>query len=176
MELNNLIATGKSSKVYQSGDQAIKVFNSDVSKVDVLLEALNTARIEETGLYLPGINQVTMIDAPKVENYEHYCKQLTKLIIYNYIKHCSLKRKYFVKDAMNPKRWKTVEVDFPAIDVDTVFSYELIISTELPKNKSRIEAVANKLMEMQMQLQGNGVPVDVLTPSELSMILDLPIR
>lgn len=62
MELTNLIATGKSSKVYRFGDQAVKVFNTDVPKVDVLLEALNTARVEETGLCLPGITQVTMID------------------------------------------------------------------------------------------------------------------
>ncbi|MDO5291131.1 MAG: phosphotransferase [bacterium] len=62
MELTNLIATGKSSKVYRCGDQAVKVFNADVPKVDVLLEALNTARVEETGLSLPGITQVTMIE------------------------------------------------------------------------------------------------------------------
>ncbi|MDO5518867.1 MAG: phosphotransferase [bacterium] len=62
MELTNLIATGKSSKVYRCGDQAVKVFNPNVSKVDVLLEALNTARVEETGLALPGITQVTMIE------------------------------------------------------------------------------------------------------------------
>ncbi len=62
MELTNLIATGKSSKVYRCGDQAVKVFNPNVSKVDVLLEALNTARVEDTGLTLPGITQVTMIE------------------------------------------------------------------------------------------------------------------
>lgn len=62
MELTNLIATGKSSKVYRCGDQAVKVFNPNVSKVDVLLEALNTARVEDTGLSLPGITQVTMIE------------------------------------------------------------------------------------------------------------------
>lgn len=62
MELTNLIATGKSSKVYRCGDQAVKVFSPNTPKVDVLLEALNTARVEETGLDLPGINQVTMID------------------------------------------------------------------------------------------------------------------
>ena len=62
MELTNLIATGKSSKVYRCGDKAVKVFSPDASKVDVLLEALNTARVEETGLVLPGITQVTMIE------------------------------------------------------------------------------------------------------------------
>ena len=62
MELTNLIATGKSSKVYRVGDQVVKVFNSSASKVDVLLEALNTARVEETGLKMPGITQVTMVE------------------------------------------------------------------------------------------------------------------
>lgn len=62
MELTNLIASGRSSEVYRYGDQAVKVFSPNTSKVDVLLEALNTARVEKTGLNLPGISQVTMID------------------------------------------------------------------------------------------------------------------
>ncbi len=62
MELTNLIATGTSSQVYRYDDQAVKVFNSNMSKVDVLLEALNTSRVELTGLDLPHVRQVTMVD------------------------------------------------------------------------------------------------------------------
>lgn len=62
MELTNLIATGNSSKVYKYNNQAVKVFDSKASKVDVLLEALNTSRVELTGLDLPHVQQVTMVD------------------------------------------------------------------------------------------------------------------
>ena len=62
MELTHLIATGTSSQVYRYNDQAVKVFNENISKVDVLLEALNTSRVELTGLDLPHVRQVTMVD------------------------------------------------------------------------------------------------------------------
>ena len=49
-------------KIYRDGDICIKVFNSDYSKADVLNEALNQARIEETGLNIPKILEVMTID------------------------------------------------------------------------------------------------------------------
>lgn len=62
MELNDLIATSKSAKVYKCNNKAVKVFKADYPKVDVLLEALNTARVELTGLDLPSIQEVSCID------------------------------------------------------------------------------------------------------------------
>ncbi|BBF44595.1 probable aminoglycoside phosphotransferase [Lachnospiraceae bacterium KM106-2] len=62
MELNELIASSKSAKVYKCNNKAIKVFEENYSKVDVLLEALNTARVELTGLKLPSIQEVSCID------------------------------------------------------------------------------------------------------------------
>lgn len=62
MELNNLIATSKSAKVYRDGDKAIKVFNPEVPKTDVFLEALNTARVEITGLTLPAITEISKVN------------------------------------------------------------------------------------------------------------------
>ena len=62
MELTNLIATGRSSQVYRYNDEAVKVFNANMSKVDVLLEALNTSRVELTDLNLPHVKQVTMVE------------------------------------------------------------------------------------------------------------------
>ncbi|HCD43584.1 MAG TPA: aminoglycoside phosphotransferase [Lachnoclostridium sp.] len=47
-----LIATTATKKVFRDGDKAIKVFNADFPKADVLNEALITARVEEVG----GIN------------------------------------------------------------------------------------------------------------------------
>ena len=62
MKLDRVIAVRNNKTVYRDGDKCIKVFNSDYSKADVLNEALNQARIEETGLNIPKILEVTMID------------------------------------------------------------------------------------------------------------------
>lgn len=62
MKLDNVIAVRKAKKVYRDGDKCIKVFDKDYSKADVLNEALNQARIEETGLKIPKVLEVTTID------------------------------------------------------------------------------------------------------------------
>ena len=62
MKLDNVIAVRKTKKVYRDGDKCIKVFDKDYSKADVLNEALNQARIEETGLNIPKVLEVTTID------------------------------------------------------------------------------------------------------------------
>ena len=62
MKLDRVIAVRNSKTIYRDGEKCIKVFNSDYSKADVLNEALNQARIEETGLNIPKILEVTMID------------------------------------------------------------------------------------------------------------------
>jgi RIO-like serine/threonine protein kinase len=62
MNLDRVIAVRNDKTVYRDGDKAIKVFNQDYRKADVLNEALNQARIEETGLNIPKILEVTMVD------------------------------------------------------------------------------------------------------------------
>ncbi len=62
MKFENTIAVRKNKVIYRDGDNCIKLFNSDFSKIDVLNEALNQARIEETGLNIPKIKEVLMID------------------------------------------------------------------------------------------------------------------
>lgn len=62
MKLDNVIAVRKAKKVYRDGDKCIKVFDKDYSKADVLNGALNQARIEETGLNIPKVLEVTTID------------------------------------------------------------------------------------------------------------------
>jgi hypothetical protein len=161
----------------QQAIQSMGFLSADVKTitgVDDRYTGRDTGSVLTTGGIENMLDQVTMIDAPKVENYERYCKRLTYLIITNCL-NFSMKREYFTQ---NPRtlEWKTVEVDFPNIDSDTIFSYEMAISSELPKNKSRIESVANHLMEMQMQYQGQGIDVDIITPEEWLMMQDLPMR
>ena len=62
MKLDRVIAVRNNKTVYRNGDRCVKVFNDDYSKADVLNEALNQARIEETGLNIPKVLEVTMVD------------------------------------------------------------------------------------------------------------------
>ena len=62
MKLDRVIAVRNDKTIYRDGEKCVKVFNTDYSKADVLNEALNQARIEETGLNIPKILEVTMID------------------------------------------------------------------------------------------------------------------
>ena len=62
MKLETVIANRPNKTIYRDGDRCIKVFDNGYSKADVLNEALNQARIEETGLNIPAILGVNMID------------------------------------------------------------------------------------------------------------------
>lgn len=62
MKLENIIATRSKKTIYRDGDVIIKVFNEEYSTSDVLNEALNHARIEETGLKIPKFKEVLKID------------------------------------------------------------------------------------------------------------------
>lgn len=159
--------------------QAMNILSNDIKSVtgiDDRYTGRDTGSVLTTGGIENMLDQVTMIDAPKIINYESYCERLTSLIIYNYLEFSAIKRKYFVQDKKNAKIWNSVTVDFPSISADTVFNYEINVSSELPKNKARIESVANHLMEMQMQYQGQGTEVDIITPQEWLMSQDLPMK
>ena len=62
MKLEKVIAVRTNKTVYRDGDLAIKVFDSDYSKADILNEALNQARAEETALNVPRLEEVTKVD------------------------------------------------------------------------------------------------------------------
>ena len=62
MKLDQVIAERTHKTVYRDGDKAIKVFDESFRKADVLNEATNLARIEETGLKVPKLREVSVID------------------------------------------------------------------------------------------------------------------
>ena len=62
MKFDKIIAERPNKTIYRDGDKCIKVFAEDFSKADVLNEALNQARIEGTGLNIPAIREITMIN------------------------------------------------------------------------------------------------------------------
>ena len=58
----NQIAERKSKLIYRDGDRLYKTFDETFSKSSVLNEGLNQARIEETGLKIPKIIEVSVIE------------------------------------------------------------------------------------------------------------------
>ncbi|MGN1201780.1 MAG: aminoglycoside phosphotransferase, partial [Eubacterium sp.] len=46
-------------KIYRDGDKLIKEFDETFTKAEVLNEALNNARVEETGLKIPKLLNVS---------------------------------------------------------------------------------------------------------------------
>ena len=63
MELKKVIAVRTAKTVYRDGDKAIKVFGDEYKKSDILNEALNQARVEETGIPMPKLSLSPMLSS-----------------------------------------------------------------------------------------------------------------
>lgn len=84
MKFDKVIATSENKVIYRDGDLCIKVFDSDYSKADVLNEALNQARIEETGLNTPKLLEVLTVDGKWAIVYDYIeGKTLAELMAQN---------------------------------------------------------------------------------------------
>lgn len=57
-----IVAVRNRKTVYREGGYAIKVFDGSFKKSDILNEALNQARVEETGLNIPKLIEVGKVD------------------------------------------------------------------------------------------------------------------
>lgn len=120
MKLDRVIAVRNSKTIYRDGDLCIKVFDADFSKADVLNEALNQARIEETGLSIPKVKEVMTIDGKwaivsdyikgktlaqlmeeNPEKKDEYIEHLVDLQMQVHSKECPLLNK--LRDKMNTK-------------------------------------------------------------------------
>ena len=143
------------------------------SGVDGRYTGRDTGSVITTGGVEDMLNRVTLIDTPKIVNYERYCKQLTKLILANFIEF-SMKRTYFKKNPLNGA-FESYEVDYSKLSDPAFYHYSINISSELPKNKQRVASMANMLMEKQMQYGANGSNgPELLTPEEWLQFQDLP--
>ncbi len=145
MELEKKVAEGKNNVVYQSGDIAIKVFNDKYPKADVLSEALITAQIEDIGLNIPKIKEVSVIDGKwaiamdyisgktieqlmkeNPDKKDEYMEMLVDLQIEMHSKTCQILKK--LRDKLNG-RIKGLDV------IDGTKKYELLtILDGTPKN------------------------------------------
>ncbi len=144
MTMERIIAVRNKKTIYRDGGKCIKVFNEDYSKADVLNEALNQARIEETGLNIPRIREVTMVDGKwaivldyiegktlaqlmqdNPEKTDEYLELFVSLQMEVQSKTCPLLNK--LKDKMNRKISQT--------DLDATTRYELHTRLEgMPKH------------------------------------------
>ena len=131
--------------LYRDTDKVIKVFDSSYSKADVLNEALNQARVEETGLNIPRIHEVKKIDgkwaiitdyiegktltelmAESPERFDEYLGLFVELQMSVHEKTAPMLGK--LKDKMNRK--------ISAADLDATTRYELHTRLEgMPKHK-----------------------------------------
>lgn len=144
MKLDKIIAVRTGKTIYKDGDRAVKVFDSDYSKADILNEALNQARIEETGLNIPKILGVNMIDgkwaivsefikgktmaqlmAENPEKFDEYLEQFVDIQMGIHEMKAPLLTK--LKDKMNRK--------ISQADIDATTRYELHTRLEgMPKH------------------------------------------
>ena len=119
-EKKKTIATRPDKEVYIIGDRCYKVFESEKDKADVLNEALNQARVEETGLSIPSLLEVGIVDGEwaivtryisgktleemldeEPEKEDEYLKFFVDLQIEMQSKRCPLLNKH--RDKMNRK-------------------------------------------------------------------------
>ncbi|MBO5360807.1 MAG: phosphotransferase, partial [Clostridia bacterium] len=144
MKLDRVIAVRNNKTIYRDGDKCVKVFDTDYSKADVLNEALNQARIEEIGLNIPKIIEVTMVEGKwaivsefikgktlqqlmdeDAEKKDEYIELLVDLQLQVHSKVCPLLNK--LKDKMNRK--------ISASELDATTRYDLHTRLEgMPKH------------------------------------------
>lgn len=58
----DVILERSTKTIYRDGERTIKLFVENYSKPDILNEALNQARVEDTGINMPKLLEVTKID------------------------------------------------------------------------------------------------------------------
>lgn len=68
---DNVIAVRPTKTIYREGDKAVKVFEKDYAKYDVLNEALNQSRVEDIGINVPKILEVKTVDGKWAIVYEY---------------------------------------------------------------------------------------------------------
>ena len=62
LEKKNLIVERPYKSVYKTEEGIVKIFATDHPKSAVFNEALNTVKVEETGLDIPKLKEVTQIN------------------------------------------------------------------------------------------------------------------
>lgn len=143
----------------------------DVSGVDEMYAGKKTGSIQTTGGMETLADMTTMRDNQKIFLYEEYIKRLTELVVSNLVIFGD-KRTFTVTDPVT-QQYKTVTLDFPDVDDDIRFRYVLDINTYLPRNKARLAATANMLLEKQAQYKPDP---EIITVEEWLLMQDIPFK
>lgn len=145
MQPENIIARRSNKTIFRDGNRCIKLFDADFSKADILNEALNQARVEETGLNIPKILEVTVVEGKwaivtefvegktlaqlmeeNTEKMEEYLELFVDLQLKVHAEVCPMLNS--LKDKMNRK--------ISASSLDATTRYELHTRLEsMPKHK-----------------------------------------
>ena len=143
----------------------------DCSGVDEMYAGKNTGSIQTTG----GMDTLTEItaqrDNQKILQFEMYTKRLTELVV-NHLITFGDKRTYTVSDPIT-QQVKTIELNFPEVDDDIRFRYELDIEMYLPRNRARLSSIANMLLEKQAQYKPDP---EIITVEEWLLMQDIPFK
>ena len=70
LDNSSIVAVRTLKTVYRDGDTAVKVFDSEYAKYDILNEALNHARVENIGINVPKLLEVKTIEGKWAIVYE----------------------------------------------------------------------------------------------------------
>ena len=143
----------------------------DTSGVDEMYAGKQTNSIQTTGGMDSMLLATSQRDNQKILMYEQYTKRLTELVVSNLI-HFGDKRTYTVTDPVTNVT-KSVTFDFPEVDDDIRFRYALDIQTYLPRNKGRLAATANMLLEKQAQYKPDP---EIITVEEWLLMQDIPFK
>lgn len=65
MKLENVLLKRSGKTIYEADGKVVKVFENQYSMANILNEALNQARVEETGLNIPKLSAVTEVDGKR---------------------------------------------------------------------------------------------------------------
>ena len=141
------------------------------SGIDAMYAGKDTGSVQTTGGMDTLTANTTLRDNTKIALYEEYSRRLTELVVNNLIQFGD-KRKYTVKDPITQKV-EAVEFDFPQIDDDVRFRYDLDVQTYLPRSKARISMAANMLLEKQAQYKPNP---EIITVEEWLLMQDIPFK
>ena len=132
MKFDNILAERSHKVIYRDGDLVAKVFDESFPKSDVLNEALNQARVEETGLNIPKLEEVTKLDGKWA-------------IVSEYIEGKTLKQ---LMDENPDKLDEYLEL-FVSIQMD-------ILSKKCPLLKRLKDKMQDKISQTDLDTQGNG--------------------
>ena len=165
MKLETVIAERIDKKIYRDGDKTIKVFDECYSKADVLNEALNHARVEETGLNIPQLYEVTTIDgkwaivsefiegdnladliAADPKKYDEYMEQFVDIQMEIHSKNCPLLSR--LKDKMNRK------IDLTELDETTKYD----LHTRIDGMKKHIKLCHGDFNPSNIIIRSDGTP------------------